>query len=158
LFAPGAPAAVLEWTIDRDDDHSRETESLRIKVLTDEGKKYANVELPYQKGESNVRDLNARTIEPDGSIVPFDGKTFDKLVVRVRRENVMAKTFTLPDVRVGSIIEYRYMREWARDTFHFAGWELEREIPILREHITFRPFWGPLTVFYTGFSIPGNKQ
>src|SRR5437762_5189682 len=157
VFAPGAPAVVLDWTVDRDDDHSRETESVRIKVLTDEGKKYANIELPYQKRESGIRDLSARTIQPDGSVVPFDGRTFDKLVVRVRRENMMAKTFTLPDVRVGSIIEYRYTREWGRDSFHFAQWELEREIPILHERISFRPWSGPLAVFYTGLSIPGNK-
>jgi len=43
VFAPGAPAVVLDWTVDRDEDHSSETESDRIKVLTDEGKKYANI-------------------------------------------------------------------------------------------------------------------
>jgi len=66
--------------------------------------------------------VRARTIEPDGSIVNFDGKIFEKELVKGRSLKYLAKTFTLPDVRVGSIIEY------------YFTWDLE-------EHYVFDSHW-----------------
>ena len=49
-------------------------------------------------------NLHARTIRPDGTIVEFSGKAFDKSIVKARSVKYLAKTFTLPDVQVGSIL------------------------------------------------------
>src|ERR1700686_4227045 len=53
--APGAPAIILYRQVDRDDNGytSHEDDFLRIKILTEEGRKYANVEIPYLKGSQN---------------------------------------------------------------------------------------------------------
>src|ERR1051326_3192574 len=120
-FAPGASAVVLDWTIERDDDRDFENQHVRIKVLTEEGKKFANVELPYVRRSAVLRKIEARTIQPDGTIKPFDGQVYDKLLVKVRRYDVSAKTFTLPDVRVGSILEYSFTEEWT-DWAGVARW------------------------------------
>ena len=106
--SPNAHAILLYREEDADHNLAFETYYFRIKVFDEEGKKYANIEIPYLKGISEVRDLKARTIHPDGRIVNFDGKVFDKTVVKVRGTKVQAKTFSLPDVQVGSIIEYKY--------------------------------------------------
>ena len=112
-LAPGAPAIILYRQVDRDDNiHTSRIEDnyFRIKILTEEGRKYADVEIPFLKGNEDVVNVKARTIRPDGSIVNFDGKVFEKELVKGREGEMkyLAKTFTLPDVQVGSIIEYFY--------------------------------------------------
>ena len=83
--APGAPAVILYRQVDRDDDSrtGNEYNYVRIKILTDEGRKYGDVEIPYFKGQGTIHGLKARTIRPDGTIAKFEGKAFDKLAGRV---------------------------------------------------------------------------
>lgn len=109
--APGAPAIFLYRQVDRDDQNSHEYYYARIKILTEEGRKYADVEIPYLKGESDIHKLEARTIRPDGTVINFGGKMFDKTIVKAGGQKIMAKTFTLPEVLPGTIIEYRYSQD-----------------------------------------------
>jgi len=121
--APGAPAVYLYRQVDRDDNTSREYNYIRIKILTEEGRKYADIDIPFVKGSESIQNLKARTIRPDGSIVNFDGKFYEKEIVRARGLKYLAKTFTLPDVQVGSVIEYRYFElplDSQRRTVHEA--------------------------------------
>jgi len=106
--APKAPAVMLYREVDRDDNGPSESVYVRIKILTEEGRQYADVSIPYFKYSEQVRAIEARTIHPDGKIIPFDGSVYDTTLAKTRDANVLAKTFTLPDVQVGSIIEYRY--------------------------------------------------
>jgi uncharacterized protein DUF3857 len=110
--APGAPAIYLYRQVDRNDQESHEYSYLRIKILTEEGRKNADVEIPFFKESGDIRGIKARTIRPDGSVANFDGKVYEKTIVKVRGLKYLAKTFTLPDVQVGSIIEYHYMTTW----------------------------------------------
>jgi hypothetical protein len=98
--APGAPAVYLYRQVDRDDNtHTpHEYNYARIKILTEEGRKYADVEIPFFKEEGNIHNIKARTVRPDGSIVNFEGKAFDKTIVKAKGLKFLAKTFTLPDV------------------------------------------------------------
>lgn len=107
-LAPGAAAIILYCQVDRDDSGrtAHEYDYFRIKILTEEGRKYADIEIPFFKGRSDVGTIRARTIRPDGSIAEFDGKVFDKSIAKAKGLKYLAKTFTLPDVQVGSIIEY----------------------------------------------------
>ena len=110
-LAPGAAAIYLYRQVDRDDADFKQYNYSRIKILTEEGRKYADVEIPFVKGAENIRNLQARTIHRDGSIANFEGKAFEKTIVKSQGVKVLTKTFTLPEVQVGSIIEYRYTRE-----------------------------------------------
>ena len=84
--APGAPAIILFRQVDRDDNGqtSHEDNYFRIKILTEEGRKYADVEIPFFKDTGNIVNIKGRTIKPDGSIVNFDGKVFDKSIVKAK--------------------------------------------------------------------------
>jgi Domain of Unknown Function with PDB structure (DUF3857)/Transglutaminase-like superfamily len=107
--APGAPAIYLYRQVDRDDEQTpNEFNFVRLKVLTEEGRKYADVEIPFFKGRGDVRAMKARTIQPDGTVTEFHGKVFEKTIVKAKGVKYLAKTFTMPDVRVGSILEYSY--------------------------------------------------
>src|SRR5256885_63540 len=109
--APGAPAILLFRQVDRDDRGltAHEKNYFRIKILTEAGRKYADVEIPFSKSiGNNVVNIKGRTIAPDGSITNYEGKVFEKSIVKAKGVKYMAKTFTLPNVQVGSIIEYYY--------------------------------------------------
>jgi hypothetical protein len=122
--APAASAIYLYRQVDRDDNGPTETIYERIKILTDEGREFANIEIPYYKNGESIRGIRARTINPDGSIVAFDGTIFDKSIVSGSGVKLMAKTFILPDIRVGSIIEYRYRHEFRSGFVYDSHWTL----------------------------------
>ncbi len=126
--APGAPAIYLYRQVDRDDQSFRESVYARIKIFTEEGRKYADIEIPYVKGEGDIRGIAARTIHADGTIVNFDGKVFEKTIVKAKGVKVLVKTFTLPGVQTGSIIEYRYTRHLEEDYIFDSKWLLSEEL------------------------------
>ncbi|MEA3132368.1 MAG: hypothetical protein QOG17_214, partial [Gammaproteobacteria bacterium] len=96
--APAAPAIYLYRQVDRDDDGPNEVNYVRIKILTEEGRKFADVEIPFEKSTEDVGGILGRTIHPDGSVVKFDGTTYDKTIIQSRGSKLLAKTFTMPDV------------------------------------------------------------
>ena len=67
--APGAAAVILFRQVDRDDTGrtAHENNYFRIKILTEEGRKYADIEIPFFKDRGTVGNIRARTIRPDGS-------------------------------------------------------------------------------------------
>jgi hypothetical protein len=119
--APGAPAIYLYRQVDRDDVNGHQTVYERVKILSEEGRKYANVEISFLKGRDNIKDIQARTIQTDGSIVNLAAKPYEMTIVEAKGVKYLAKTFTMPDIHVGSIIEYRYIDDmnpyWVYDSY-----------------------------------------
>jgi hypothetical protein len=76
----------------------------------------------------SVRSIEGRTIQPDGSSVAFDGQAFDKTIVKGRGVSYFAKTFALPAVRVGSIIEYHYRHNLTPGYVFDSRWILSEEL------------------------------
>jgi hypothetical protein len=107
---PGAPAIFLYREEIDDENALTTTYHCRLKILTSAGKDRANIEIPFVRGISKIEDLKARVVRPNGGVVPFAGQVFEKTVLRSGRLKVTVKTFALPDVDVGCIIDYRYKR------------------------------------------------
>lgn len=105
---PGAAAILLSREVTTDDVKGISTEYRRIKILNDDGTKYANIEIPYVEREERVEDIQARTIRPDGTTVEFQGQIFDRTALKARKSRIQVKAFALPEVRNGSILEYSY--------------------------------------------------
>ena len=155
--APGAPAIILYRQVDRDDSGltAHEDNYLRIKILTEEGRKYANVEIPFDKQEGNqVINVKARTIRPDGSIANFEGKPFEKSIAKAKGLKYLAKTFTLPDVQVGSIIEYTYTLDLAEYYVFDSHWILNDELFTRRAKFSLKPYSSQ----YSGLSVRWRWQ
>jgi hypothetical protein len=131
---PGASAIQLFFADYRDDDVRYQFFYHRIKILTEEGKKYANVEIPISP-RYHFDGIKARTIHPDGSIVEFTGKPFEKVRAKTRDVKLLAQTLTMPDVTVGSIIEYKYRYSWESLTFD-SSWSVQHDLFTVKEH-----FW-----------------
>src|SRR3954453_20458652 len=91
---PGASAFVLyHEEIDDDKQHYHQT-YYRIKVLTEAGREHANVHLPYNNPSFNITDTHGRTIHADGTVIPFEGKPFEKVVFKTKELKYKVKAFT----------------------------------------------------------------
>lgn len=138
--APGAPAIILYMEVRRDDSAAREDFYQQVKILTDEGRKYANIEIAFDSQSERLRDIEARTIRRDGTIVPFAGEIFEKPIASATDAKVLAKTLALSGVEVGSVIEFRYTRRnrsisyWPNDT----RWILSNALFTRAAHYAFR--------------------
>src|ERR1700722_19017897 len=132
---PGAAAVVLFREEITKDDLRLVLHYERIKILTEEGKKYANVQLGYVSthdvgvdigDDKSLGDIVGRTVHADGTVIPFSGKPYLKTVEKGWTKEVgfavQEKGFTLPDVEVGSIIEYRYATRYSDLVFEAANW------------------------------------
>jgi len=134
--APGAAAAIL-YREDVTDQlsHSRSFYE-RVKVLTEKGKEMANVQMPYDPATDKV-DIQARTIHPDGTILLLAEKPADIVDLKTKRFQINEMVFTLPNVEVGSILEYRI-------TVHHSGfmdyptWNIQQSSFVHKAHYAYR--------------------
>lgn len=141
--APGAPAIYLYRQVDRKEAGTTthtQYNHVRIKILTEEGRKYANVEIPYFKAVSAISGIRARTVHPDGSIVNFDGKIFENTIVKSKTLKYLAKTFTMPDVQVGSIIEYHFSYDLEDYYLFRSNWVVSEELFTKKAVFSLRPY------------------
>lgn len=167
---PGAPAVVLdrhELTQDTWIHNSgsatgallRTVDHIwRIKILTEEGRSYADVQIPFATNwltSGKVENIEGRTLQPDGSTVQLVEKPHEKTIVKGEYAALRAIAFSLPDVRVGSVIEYRYRMtsRWSRHPT--ARWSVQYPLTTLRATFSMYPARGPWKFTYAG-SVPVN--
>ena len=140
--APGAAAVYLGIDEVSDDQLHYYSLYMRIKVLQDKGKELATIEVPYLHGESKINDIKGRTIHPDGTVIPLTVKPSDLLIAKSGGEQFNRKVFTLPDVVVGSILEYRYQIDYDEYISSSPTWEVQRPYFVHQAHYAFTPFKG----------------
>ncbi len=140
---PGAAAVFLNREQTTDDQLHMFSIYTRIKVLTDAGKEYSNVELEFAHrsdgGGYTVEEIQGRTIHPDGTIIPFTGKPYEKLIEKGQGLKVMAKVFSMPDVQPGSILEYRYKLRYDEHYFIPPDWFIQSDLFTRKAHYSWRP-------------------
>ena len=138
--APDAPAVYLFREETTDDKLHLHTLYVRIKVLSERGKEYGDVEIPAYEGKNfQITDIAGRTIQPDGTVIPFTGRAIEKMLLRSGGTKVMTKVFSLPDVRVGSILEYRYKLRYDDNLVLSPQWYIQQPIFVHHAHYHFVP-------------------
>jgi hypothetical protein len=162
-LAPGVPAVILYRQVDRDDNGrtSHEDNYVRIKILTEEGRKYADVEIPFFKASEDIVHIRARTIRPDGSALEFDGKVFEKSIVKGRGMKYLTKAFTLPDAQVGSIIEFFYTIDLSEHYIYESHWILSDELFTKKAAFSLKPFksnYLPVYLHWTWQGLPPGSE
>lgn len=162
-LAPGAPAVILYRQVDRDDNGrtSHEDNYIRIKILTEEGRKYADIEIPFFKENEDVVSIRARTIKPDGSIVQFDGKVFEQSLAKGRGIKYLAKTFTLPDVQIGGILEYYYTIDLKEHFIYDSHWILSEELFTRKAGFSLKPYkssYVPINLRWSWHDLPPGAE
>ncbi|MGZ7091738.1 MAG: DUF3857 domain-containing protein [Candidatus Angelobacter sp.] len=149
--SPGADAVQLYYADFINDQEQTEFFYHRIKILNEKGKNHADVELIVPP-DGSISSLKARTIQPDGKITDFTGKPFQKTVIKARGVKVLAKAFTMPEVTVGSIIEYKYKIDWPgiiTDNY----WTIQHELYTVKESFRMKPYSGGLEGFESGYQV-----
>lgn len=121
-------------------------EYVRLKIFTDRGKEYGNVQLPYF-GQHRIYDVQGRTIHPDGSIIELRKDAIFSKVLEKRGRKTKVVTFAMPAVEPGSIIEYRFTTNEGERTSRYRPIEVQSEYPV--DELTF--FIKPLSNIYVSY-------
>ena len=111
-----ADAEALFWEVRIDDNPEGDlifNHYLRIKVFTERGREsQSKIDIEFGKfgsRETKIQDIAARTIKADGTIVQLKKEdVFERTIVKVSGAKVKAKSFAMPAVEAGCIIEYRW--------------------------------------------------
>lgn len=163
--SPGADAMILyrESVVDTRktfSDGDSDEEYFRIKVFTKEGTKHGRIEIPFNKEWEDISYVAGRTIRPDGSEVKFDGQVLETTVEKFGGLKILVKTFTLPDVEPGCVIEYKYQRQSKPHYVHDLEWNVTQDIYTREGHFTYIPYTGTgglgLTPLYRTYLLPAD--
>ena len=102
----------------------------RIKIINTDGLDYANVELPYGSDEKIVGLKAAAYNLEEGAVVESQ---VDRKSLYYEKTSRYRNTlrFSLPNVRPGTVIEYRYTLE-SPDYFTLYTLEFQQDIPVRR--------------------------
>ncbi len=158
--SPGGDAMILYRDNSIEGDEFSATNYIRIKVFTQSGSKYGTVTVPFVKGQSQIKDVRARTIHANGETVDFDGQTFDKVLSKVRGQETLAKTFVLPSVEAGSIIEYKYREQFDPAHYFNLRWTIQGDLYTREAHFSIRPasFGGQTTFSFDVIGLPPDNK
>jgi transglutaminase-like putative cysteine protease len=137
--APNAEAIYLYREETNDDKLHMQSVYVRIKILRDEGKKYGDVEIIGSSTYTGITDIQGRTIHSDGTVIPFTGKPYEKLLLKTATMKYRAKVFSLPDVQTGSILEYRYKLRYEDNSVISPTWTVQQPIYVRKAHYHFVP-------------------
>lgn len=139
-----ADAEAIFWEVridDSSDDNLSMQHYVRVKIFTERGReKYSKFDIPFSKG-MKIKDLAARVIKPDGSTVEIAKQDiFEREIVKANRLKVKAKSFAIPSLDLGVIVEYRY-----REVINDAGasgmrLKFQRDIPVQKLTYYYKPY------------------
>lgn len=141
-----ADAEAIFWEV-RVDDSVLEELSLRnyvrIKVFTDRGREaQSKIDLPYV-GDNRIKDIAARVIKADGSIVELKKEdVLERTIVKANGVKVKAKSFALPGVEPGSIVEYRWREVRPGGSANRLRLQFQRDIPAQSVTYFLKPYAG----------------
>ncbi|MFN8248058.1 MAG: DUF3857 domain-containing protein [Ferruginibacter sp.] len=105
---------------------------VRIKIFNSKGFDQANIKIRFlaEYGVEDIRGLSAQTINmgPDGNpvITKVEKSSIFTRKIDKRRSEI---TFAFPDVKAGSIIEYKY-KDDANWLYAVKRWYFQRSIPV----------------------------
>lgn len=109
---PEDPEADAVWLFERGDleiilsgnrYRLKSKRHVRIKILTEKGKEYANFRIPYWH-EDDIHSFKAQAILPNGKKIKLNKKD----IFEEEDKNWKYKVFAVPGVEVGAVIEYQF--------------------------------------------------
>ena len=155
---PGADAEVIFWEVRVDDsnpDNMAMRHYIRVKIFTEKGReKYSKVDIPFTKG-IRIKDIRARVIKPDGTIVELaKADVFDREVAKKDKISFRAKSFAIPNIAPGVIVEYKYQEVYDHGSAEDMRMKFQHDVPIQNISYFFKP---ALDVRYLTFNMNDTK-
>jgi hypothetical protein len=140
---PDADAEAIFWEIRLDDssDDLKRTNYVRVKIFNERGRdKFSKVDIPFLKG-LKIKDVAARVIRPDGSIVELKKEEiFERQILKGDGIKIKAKSFAVPNIEPGVIIEYRYREVVEEGTAKGMRLAFQRDIPVQNLSYYYKPY------------------
>ncbi len=144
----GADAEATFWEVRVNDDPNGDLifdHYIRIKIFTERGREsQSKVDIPfgnYFGSNIRIQDIAARTIKPDGAIVELKkSDVFERTVVKGSGLKVKVKSFAVPGLEPGSIIEYRWREVRVDQSANYVRLEFQRDIPVQRIKYLIKPY------------------
>ncbi|MDM8158967.1 DUF3857 and transglutaminase domain-containing protein [Labilibaculum sp. K2S] len=138
-YEKDASAVILSRTCSVDLSYSiiRYFYHVRIKILKEEGIDQANIKLAYYRNNNieNISGVKAHTINLNEQGKQEVAEIANSLIFDVDvDENYGEVRFTMPDVKVGSIIEYKYTTN-SHFYSYLDTWYFQDEIPTLNSSL-----------------------
>jgi hypothetical protein len=141
-----ADAEAIFWEVRVDDSQQYELSLknyIRIKVFNERGREsQSKVDIPYF-GYNKIQDIAARVIKPDGTIIELKKEdVFERTIVKLSGLKLKAKSFALPGVEPGAIIEYRWREVQPGGSANRLRLQFQREIPVQNVTYYLKPYTG----------------
>jgi hypothetical protein len=113
---------------------------IRIKVFTERGREsQSKIDIPFGK-DVEIKDIAARTVKPNGETVEVKKEDiFERTIVKASGIKIKAKSFALPGVEPGTIIEYRWREIRNNDIMFYERLQFQRDIPVQRVKYYVKP-------------------
>jgi hypothetical protein len=137
---PGCAAIVLldDQEFNHESNRSRYRVHRMIKVFTDEGvQRHSDVTAPSVIGGFDVRNLQGRTILPDGSEIKLSQDNVFVKTLRKGKRWERTKSAKFPGVQPGSIIEYSFdVLTEPNSYLTQLDWYVQSRLPVVEGRFT----------------------
>lgn len=163
-----ADAEVLFWDVrvSYEDSGNEPTTVLnhyvRIKVFNERGREaVSKIDIPaikFHGREVKIKDVVARTVKPGGEIVELKKEdVFERDLIKASGLKVKAKSFAMPAVEPGAIIEYRW-REVRNGIRSYERFDFSRDVPVRSVTYHIKPYGDELVDPSTGKRVGLRAQ
>jgi hypothetical protein len=140
-FDKEADAVVIldEASADHNDQYNLIfTRRTRIKILKQKGIHYGDIALPYRSKDDieYISDIEAYTCNYTPNGIAEIKKVPQSAIYRQKvNERITLVKIAMPDVKPGSIIEYKYITT-AKNYNYLDDWYFQRELPVMHSHFS----------------------
>ncbi|HEX8369618.1 MAG TPA: DUF3857 and transglutaminase domain-containing protein [Pyrinomonadaceae bacterium] len=148
---PDADAEAIFWEVHLDDKKRKKlsyNHYVRVKIFTERGReKFSKFDIPFYKGRK-VEDVAARVIKPDGTTIELRPEDiFEREIIKAGKIRILAKSFAVPGIEPGVIVEYRYKEVIKNDSINNERLLFQRDIPMQKAVYYIRPYEGTTVRF-----------
>lgn len=119
---------------------------VKMKILKQQGVEEATIIIPLYKSSGRiekVRSIKASSFNFEGGSMRETKLDIKDVLVEKTNKNWDHQKFAIPNVRVGSVIEYQYVLE-SPFIFNFRTWNFQSEFPKVKSE-----FWSTIPANYT---------
>lgn len=139
-FDKEADAVVLldEASADHNDQYNLITNHrVRIKILKQKGVHYGDIEIVYHSKDDGeyISDIQAYTCNYNGDAQDIIKLTSSSIYRKKINEIYSAVKIAMPEVKPGSIIEYKYTVT-AKHYGYLEDWYFQQELPVMNSHFS----------------------
>lgn len=155
-----ADAEAIFWEVRLDDKKQSKlsySHYVRVKIFTERGReRFSKMDIPFTKGRK-IENVAARVIKADGTIIELKAADiFEREIAKAGKARVLAKSFAVPGIEPGVIVEYQYSEVIKGDSASGERLVFQRDIPLQKVTYYVRPY-GQSTLSFNSYNMPETR-